>query len=139
MSVSVSLDPRSAILDYAFKHIWKPYYYGGDGPSEFDCSGFVIAVLQMVACWPQGKDARAQGLYDRFKRTTVEEPYKGCLAFYGKPDNINHVVICINKLAIIGANGRDIRRVSVENIDYRIKKYNLHDLVAYCDPLPGVA
>jgi len=130
---------RADIIRTAFRFIYSPYYWGGNGPENFDCSGFVIAVLQHAKRWPQGVDDTAQGIYNRFKKYTVGEPYEACLAFYGKPNKVNHVVICINKKAIIGANGRDIRRVSVEPIDYRLKRYNLDDLVAYCDPVRGVA
>lgn len=130
---------RDSIIETALKHIYKPYYWGGNGPESFDCSGFVIAVLQRVGRWPQGVDDTAHGIYNRFKQYRVDKPDKACIAFYGKEEKISHVVFCLNDRAIVGANGRDIRRVSVEPIDYRIKKYNLHDFVAYCDPVMGSA
>lgn len=126
---------RDAIIEKAFQWYGKPYHLGGNGPENFDCSGLVIAVLQGVHCWPQGLDDTAHGIYNRFKKHEVKSPHKGCLAFYGTTKKIKHVVICINRYAIIGANGRDIRKVSVEPIDYRVKNYNLKDLVAYCDPV----
>ncbi len=136
---------RHAMIDEAFKHFGKPYVYGGNGPDNFDCSGFALHVLRRINRWPED-DVRAVDIYRHFKKYEVEKPYKGCLVFFsGKngedtaAEGINHVVFCVNEQVIIGANGRRERRVSVETLDYRIKKYGLHDLVAFCDPVKGAA
>ena len=129
---------RDSLIDAALSHIYKPYRWGGNGPDTFDCSGFVIAALTKVGRWPKGVDDTAHGIYNRFKEYSTREPYKGCLMFWGTPKRIRHVAILINRRAVIGAHGRDIHKVTVEPIDYRIKRYNLSDFVAYCDPLPGV-
>jgi cell wall-associated NlpC family hydrolase len=130
---------RDALIEVALSHLFKPYTWGGNGPDSFDCSGYVIACLSKIGRWPVGVDDTAHGIYNRFKRYTTETPYRGNLVFWGSTERIHHIAIILNNRAVIGAHGRDIRKVTVEPIDYRIKRYNLSDFVAYCDPLPGVA
>ena len=122
------------LVDEAIRHLWKPYEWGGNGPDTFDCSGYILYLLRKVGLWGDN-DAIAQDIFLRFRPYKVTKPYKGCLVFYGdKETDIAHVVLALNERFIIGANGHDIKRVSIEPIDYRTKRYNYTDYLCQVDP-----
>ena len=44
---ALAIDMKAdAVIDYAMKHVGKPYKYGGNGPKHFDCSGFTKYVFE---------------------------------------------------------------------------------------------
>ena len=63
------------LRELALKILWlnwgKPYRWGGDDPSSFDCSGLVIEVLQSVGLFPRGQDATADGLRKIYRMSVV--------------------------------------------------------------------
>lgn len=67
------------MIKIAWSYLGTMYRWGGDDPSGFDCSGFVIEVLQSVGLLPEGFDGTAQTLHDMFHPLTF--PEIGCLAF----------------------------------------------------------
>lgn len=87
----------------AWKYIGKFYKWGGDDPSGFDCSGFVIEILKSVGILPRKYDNTAEGLFFKFFKNKVKKAYRGCLVFYGDP--ITHVEFCIDDTFSIGASG----------------------------------
>jgi len=92
---------------YAFAWIGKPYRWGGDDFSGFDCSGFVIEILRAVGVLPKGGDWTANGLFERFILLQVEAPSEGCIALYWNSDRskVVHVEYCISGACQIGASG----------------------------------
>lgn len=40
--------PGAAMVALALKQLGKPYYWGGNGPEGFDCSGLVVYVAQQI-------------------------------------------------------------------------------------------
>lgn len=86
-----------------------PYIWGGALPAHgFDCSGFVIWILQTLAVLTPG-DWTAQGLFRSFSMNTImhtDEPRPGDLAFYGDDlKTITHVMMHADKFTVIGATG----------------------------------
>jgi cell wall-associated NlpC family hydrolase len=101
---------RKFIVNLAMKLQGIPYLWGGENPHQgFDCSGFVIWILQVFDRLPTG-DWTADDLYKRFKSTV--KPSKGDLVFYGSKDHICHIMMYIGKVGsidnCIGASGGGI-------------------------------
>jgi len=102
-------------LSYALKFTGTYYSWGGDDPSGFDCSGFVVEILKSIGKIGRGSDYTANGLYNLFPKT--DKPDSGVLAFwYNKSKTkIVHVEICLNKHQTIGASGGTSRTVTKED------------------------
>lgn len=116
------MEIRERAIEIAFEHLGKPYVFGGNGPDKFDCSGYLIHILSRTGVIPLNTDMTAQGIFDCFAGPP-RPPEAGCLAFYGNSTaEITHCAMLIRSNAIIGANGGDIRKVSVEKLHYHKKK-----------------
>lgn len=90
------------MLAWHFIGTW--YTWAGDDPSGFDCSRFTGEIMKSLGIIPRGKPAPvAKKQWEMFKRYQVDEPYKGCLVFFGDP--VSHVEFCIDKNFSIGASG----------------------------------
>lgn len=92
---------------YAMSFLGKPYIWGGDDPSGFDCSGLVIELLQSCGLLPYKFDTPSQGLHDRFINNSIKsEASFGALAFFGKSKTkITHVGFMIDNFRMIEAGG----------------------------------
>jgi hypothetical protein len=75
-------------LAYATTEIGKPYSYGAEGPSAFDCSGLVQWVFAHVGIRLPRTAAAQQDA-----TTAVASPRPGDLVFYGNP--AHHVAIYV--------------------------------------------
>jgi len=80
----------AAAVRYAYAQVGKPYQYGADGPSSFDCSG-----LTMMAWRQAGIDLphSAAGQYGIGRHVSQSELQPGDLIFRYSP--ISHVAIYI--------------------------------------------
>jgi cell wall-associated NlpC family hydrolase len=97
---------RVVAVDYAKHFIGTPYKWGGDDFSGFDCSGFMVEVLQAVGVLPYGKDYSAHDLYTIFKSNVVFLGYQGCLAFWFNSERTaTHVMLLIDNEHVLGAIG----------------------------------
>jgi D-gamma-glutamyl-meso-diaminopimelic acid endopeptidase CwlS len=97
------MDQRIEIArEVAMSYIGTYYKWGGDDPSGFDCSGFVIEVLKSVGVFPRKGDSTAAGLYERYSRASGED--LGNLIFYGIRV-VTHVEFCLGRGLAIGASG----------------------------------
>ncbi|MER5419552.1 C40 family peptidase [Streptosporangium roseum] len=72
----------SAIVDAARKHIGKPYVWGADGPSAFDCSGLVYYTLNQAGI--KIGDTTAAG-YQASGKPITSSPQPGDIVFFGDP------------------------------------------------------
>jgi len=97
---------RALAVDYAKHFIGTFYSWGGNDPSGFDCSGFVVEVLQAVGVLPHGKDYSAHDLYTIFKSNVVFLGYQGCLAFWFNAEHTaTHVMLLLDNEHVIGTIG----------------------------------
>ena len=96
---------RKLVQRIAFHYLGTFYIWGGDDPSAFDCSGFVIECLKSVGILPREGDWTANGLSGRFLGVTVPEP--GDLVMWANKEGTRfiHVEICIGNGLSIGASG----------------------------------
>ena len=88
-SVGDYSDMRDAIIAAAESHLGAPYYWGADGPSMFDCSGFVLYILRQetgLIDWP---DDTAAGISYRVPQAS--RPDRGDLVFYRGTSGISHI------------------------------------------------
>lgn len=127
---------------YAMSFLGKPYIWGGDDPSGFDCSGLVIELLQSCGLLPHRFDTPSQGLYDIFinKGDTKAKGF-GALVFFGKSKTrITHVGFMIDEFRMIeaGGGGKHIKTMQ-DAIKYnafiRIRPIKIRrDLIAIVKP-----
>lgn len=98
---------RNYVCNLARKLIGVPYLWGGQGVQTlpgvaFDCSGFVIWILQVFELLPQRGDWTADQLSKLFAETFSPEP--GDLICYGK-GVVRHIGIFIGDAQAISAAG----------------------------------
>lgn len=112
---------RTYIVNLARKLIGTPYIWGGSDPRGFDCSGFVVWILQVFEILPKG-DWNTDGLMQAFPVT--EEPQIGDLAFYGTKTiegqlDANHVMMVCevrpDQTLVVGASGGGSKTLTVED------------------------
>jgi len=135
----IVLSTKEIALLYAYKFIGTFYSWGGDDPSGFDCSGFIVEILKSVAILKRKTDYTAQGLWDKFKDKQVEKPYAGCLVFWGN-DRAIHIEMCINKDLSIGACGGGSRTITKQdainhNAFIKVRPWNTRfNIKGFADP-----
>jgi cell wall-associated NlpC family hydrolase len=98
------------LYDYLMRFVGTNYKWGGDDPMDgFDCSGLAIEFLSAAGILPKGfPDTNASGLHAHLKSKGAEELKTGkfgALIFFGKPELITHVGICIDPMRMIEAGG----------------------------------
>lgn len=104
------MDDRDLALRVAWHYLGTPYIWGGDDPSGFDCSGYVIEILQSVGVLPRSGDWSAAGLWDLFKqgrRDLYSDYTAGDLIFWRarESDHIIHIEMLVDGTRSIGAQG----------------------------------
>jgi len=104
-------EKRFFAINYAQKFIGDWYKWGGDVPGGFDCSGFVLEILQACGKVPRKFDTTASGIQNIFSKNIVTVPRDGCLVFYGTP--IIHVEMVLNDELSIGASGGGSKTVTI--------------------------
>lgn len=98
---------RDWLVKTALAYLGTPYRWGGDNPSGFDCSGFVIECLRSAGLIRPG-DRTADGLLTYFSELRVAEPETGCLLFrLDDSGRAVHVSICLDRWFQIAASGGD--------------------------------
>jgi len=131
-------------IAYCKTHLGKPYIWGANGPDTFDCSGFAQFVLGEIGLDDPKEDLAADGLYRRFKQsqngTVIPKGLCGALVFYGIPNRVTHVAVCLDDINMIEAGGGGPKTKTVEiarkqKAEVRIKLINRRkDIVAIVLP-----
>ena len=97
---------RKWIVQTALAYLGAPYVWGGEDPSGFDCSGFVLECLKSAGVIGEHEDYTADSLMRMFASHSVKEPSEGALLFtLDDKGRATHVVICLDQYFQIGANG----------------------------------
>lgn len=113
---------RELVMELALRLYGTPYRWEGDDPmGGFDCSGFVVELLQSVGAIPHGIDMSASGLYEYFvaRGRERENPYAGCLVFWKRNDGIVHVGLMLNATLAVQAGGGDASVLAREDAEIK--------------------
>ncbi|MGW8301312.1 MAG: C40 family peptidase [Desulfobacterales bacterium] len=109
-------EKRELMIAYAKFFVGNWYRWGGDDPSGFDCSGFVIEVYKAVGFLPRNGDWTAKALSHKFNRIKREEVEAGDLVFWQSSTGwVCHVEMCLNKKLSIGASGGGSKTLTIED------------------------
>ena len=101
-------------LATALTYLGTPYVWGGDDPSGFDCSGFVMECLKSAGLIGEHEDHTADSLMRKFAVHTIQSPTEGALLFtLNEAGKATHVVICLDDQFQIGASGGTSRTSDV--------------------------
>ena len=125
------MEYRSAQLHWliqtALAYLGTPYRWGGDDPSGFDCSGFVVECLKTAGLLSEQDDLSADSLWQKYASSIIEKPERGALLFtLNSRNQATHVVICLDRNFQIGASGgtsktTDIKSAWRDNAYVRIR------------------
>ena len=102
------------MIDFAISNINKPYRWGGNGPNNFDCSGFILACLKVSDYIPANADITAQDIFNYLSNQNwIEKKCRGAICFFGKTRyKITHVGLMVDEYRFLGANGGDSKTVN---------------------------
>lgn len=92
---------RELALNVAWKNYGKPYVWGGDDPiAGWDCSGYVVEILQSCGVMKHGSDDTANGLMGRFPKVEEQDAIPGDLVFWLRFDGTaRHVELVVAEIA----------------------------------------
>ena len=97
----------SDIYKAAKAQLGKPYVYGANGPSSFDCSGFTKYVFNKAI--GQTLPRTAQQQYNSYDHVSAKNAKAGDLIFFGtSKNNISHVGIYKGSNTMIDAQLRGV-------------------------------
>jgi cell wall-associated NlpC family hydrolase len=118
--VSVRAKFGVAVLAKAKAQRGKPYRWGANGPSAFDCSGFVRYVMHGVGVnnLPRTSQAIAQKAH-RIKKASKK---RGDLIFFTSGSHVYHVAVYAGKGMIWHApgTGRRVQKIKIWTSHYRV-------------------
>lgn len=97
----------ASIKKVATAQLGKPYVYGANGPSSFDCSGFTKYVFKKAIGKTIPRTAQSQ--YNSYKHVSAKNAKAGDLIFFGtSKKNITHVGIYKGSHKMIDAQLRGV-------------------------------
>ena len=112
---------NSDVIEYAKKFLGTPYRYGGNGPDNFDCSGFAKYVYKNFGV------NLSRTTYSQVKEGTHvdrSDLQAGDLVFFAPGGNVNHVGIYISDGKFIHApHTGDVVKISSLNDGNYNKNY----------------
>lgn len=97
---------------YVRQFVGKPYVWGGNTPSGWDCSGFVAYVYNHF-----GIAMHQPTTYEETQGTVVGPPYQtGDMLFWGSRGSTTHVALALNSIQMIMA-ANESQGTIIENIN----------------------
>ena len=103
---------RRWFMHTALSYLGKPYIWGGDDPSGFDCSGLIVECLKTAGLLSEKEDLTANLLLKRYQQLQTESPSDGCLLFWINTEGrAYHVAICLDKHFQISAAGGNVTTI----------------------------
>lgn len=113
------MTPAEQAVIEARSHVGAPYFYGADGPSEFDCNGLLERCWLVAGVYPWAT-RRAAAIYPSLPQVAWNDRLPGDAVCYGSwAGGAHHVVIVASFDELIGAN-HGTPPLSLENDeDYR--------------------
>ena len=105
--------PKTSIIEIAFRYLNTPYLWGGKTPFGIDCSGFTQMVYKLCG-YKLLRDATQQATQGEVL-SFIEESEPGDLAFFDNNEGvITHVGIIMKDNYIIHAHGK----IRVDRLDH---------------------
>lgn len=121
---------------YALSFLRTPYKWGGDDFSGFDCSGFVLELLEAGGLKLSDKTAHQLYHYMMHEGFPLDKPREGAIVFFGSKQKVTHTAYCVDGEFIIEAGGGGRKTTSRaaairDNAWIRLRRYEYRsDLVA---------
>ena len=112
----------SAVMAEASSHAGKPYRYGANGPSSFDCSGFVQYVFGQVGIsLPRTSGAQASAA----RSVAKSDRQPGDLIIMRSGGRVSHVGIYAgdNSMWVARRTGTTITRQTLWTSDYSVGRF----------------
>lgn len=134
---------RNAIIKEAEKHLGKPYVYGGNGPDEFDCSGYTKYVFTHSINYilPRTAEQQRQHLIKNGKELSTSDKSQwkpGDLIFFGNHGTAEHVAIWYGNDNVIHAIGDKVQINPFNQlIDKDGQKYKIMTVIKTVEDLGG--
>lgn len=131
-------------LTTALAYLGTPYRWGGDDPSGFDCSGYVLECLKSAGKVGETEDLTADQMLTRFSRWRTDTATRGALQFLcDKTGHAYHMVICLDEHFQIGASGGNSTTLSPvdawrQNAYIKIRPIVLSEGAVFVDPFAVV-
>lgn len=97
------------VIAFTLKAMKQPNYYlwGGTVGPNYDCSGLMQAAFAASGIWLP-RDSYQQAAFTQLIRP--EELLPGDLIFFGTPEKVDHVGLCIGDGYYVHSSGREIGR-----------------------------
>lgn len=122
-------DKVRKFVNYLLRQLGKPYEWGAEGPTSFDCSGLVIAGVNSTGT--NGIALMGRSTYDMIKSKNLtsvkkDELLPGDLVFFATPGtgDVHHVGIYLNDGHMIHApHTGDVVKISALNTQYWRSQY----------------
>lgn len=97
----------ATLIAKAKQYLGRPYVYGANGPSSFDCSGFTKYVFSKALGTTLPRTAQQQ--YNAYQHVSAANAKPGDLIFFGtSKSNITHVGIYMGNHRMIDAQLRGV-------------------------------
>ena len=112
-------EKRDLAIEIAKSYLGTWYIWGGDDPSGFDCSGFMVEILKSIGILPRKGDWTAHMLAASMNWPLISAPHNqgGDLVFWYGHDSakVIHVEMAINGELSIGASGGGSKTLTRED------------------------
>jgi cell wall-associated NlpC family hydrolase len=114
---------RNRIIEIAKTMMGIPYLWGGHSTKGFDCSGFTSTIFRMEGIQlPRDASMQVNLGEEVIPDSNYLNVLAGDLIFFGSPNRITHVGICLGGSYFIHASGN----VHINSLDEKDELFNSH-------------